>query len=182
MIGHGLPNVSPLQGGGDRTLPEPWGFSPIARGWLPRYPLAGTYDETWRAERMPFLPLDFDYGFFQCAPSGLMGSHHLRGDEPVRIVNMSPEGELSFYLPGLVMGLTIRVDRKRSQRCLAALDTVVLEPSRRRVTLVWRRAIVCRRSTTEIFGVLSFALSQRGARAAIGAAADAHIGEPAWIS
>ncbi len=183
MVGHRLPNVYPLQGDrGEQNQSEPWGFSPVGRGWLPRYPLAGTYDETWQAERMPFLPLDFDYRFFQCAPRGLTAAQHLRGDEPVRIVNMSIEGELAFTLPGLVMGLAIRIDRKGAQRCLAALDTVVLVPARRRVMLVWRRAIVCRRSATEVLGVLSFALSHRGARAAIGSEAHAPVREPAWIS
>ena len=183
VVGQRLPNVYPLQGSGsERIAPEPWGFSPVGRSWLQRHRFAGTYDEIWRAERMPFLPVDFDYRFFQCAPSGLMGTQHLRGDEPVRIVNMSPEGELSFKLPGLVMGLYIRTDKQGAQRCLAALDTVVLEPARRRVALVWRRAIACRRSANEILGVLSFALSQRGARAAIGPCADAPVGEPTWIS
>jgi hypothetical protein len=182
LVGQRLPNVFPLDGSdGDRSQ-TPWGFSPVGRSWLPRYPLAGTYDEVWRAERMPFLPLDFDYRFFQCAPNGLMGAQHLRGDEPVRIVNMSPEGELAFKLPGLVMGLSVRVDRKGRHRCLAALDTVVLEPARRRVMLVWRRAIVCRRSAKEVLGVLSFAVSRRGARVAIGSEADAPVGEPTWIS
>jgi len=181
--GQKLPNVYPLDGGGtDSSREEPWGFSPVGRGWLPRYPLAGTYDATWQKERIPFLPLDFDYRFFQCAPRGLMSAQHLRGDEPVRIINMSPEGEQAFMLPGLVMGLIIRIDRKPAQRCLAALDTVVLEPARRRVTLVWRRAIVCRRSATEVFQVLSFAVSRRGARAAIGAEADQPVGEPTWTS
>src|SRR6185503_977072 len=112
----------------------------------------------------------------------MVSAQHLRGDEPVRTINMSPEGEQAFTLPGLVIGLTIRIDHKRMQRCLAALDTVILEPVRRRVMMVWRRAIVCRRSALEVLHVLSFAVSQRGARAAIGSAAEMPVSEPTWIS
>ncbi len=177
--GQKLPNIYPDT---DYRVREPCGFSPVGRGWLPRYPLAGTYDAKWQKERAPFLPRDFDYRFFQCAPRGQVSAKHLRGDEPVRILNMSPEGLQAFTLPGLEMGLTIRVDRKPVQKCLAALDTVVLEPARRRVTLVWRRAIACRRSTNEVLQVISFAVSRRGARIAIGAEADWPIGEPTWIS
>jgi len=181
VAGQRLPNILPL-GKDSGSSTEPWGFSPIGRAWLPRYPLAGTYDERWQADRAPFLPLDFDYAFFQCAPRGLTSGHHLHGDEPVTVVNMDPEQELNFNLPGLVMGLTIRVDGKPARRCLAALDTVVLEPARRRVALVWRRAIVCRRSTGEVLKVVSFALSRRGAAAVIGTEVNAPVGEPAWKS
>jgi hypothetical protein len=178
--GQKLPNIYPSTEDSGR---EPWSFLPVGRGWLPRYPLAGTYDAKWQRERAPFLPRDFDYRFFQCAPSGLVSAQHLRGDEPVRILNMSPEGLQAFTLPGLVMGLTIRIDGKPTQKCLAALDTVVLEPARGRVTLVWRRAIACRRSVmNEVLKVTSFAVSRRGAQIAIGAEADRPIGEPAWIS
>jgi hypothetical protein len=177
VSGQKLPNIHP-SGSGSST--EPWGFSPVGRAWLPRYPLAGTYDDRWQEDRAPFLPLDFEYAFFQCAPGGLSSAQHLRGDEPVTVVNMSPEGALTFDLPGLVMGLTIRVEGKSAQRCLAALDTVVLEPARRRVALVWRRAITCRRSTNEVQQVISFALSRQGAAAVIGSEVNAPVREPTW--
>jgi hypothetical protein len=179
--GRKLPNISPLRSA-NVDSEEPWGFSPVGRAWQPRYPLAGTYDDRWQKERAPFLPLDFDYAFFQCAPRGLMSPRHLRGDEPVTVVNMCPDGDLAFNLPGLVMGLTVRVDGKPAQRCLAALDTVVLEPARRRVALVWRRAIVCRRSANEVLRVMSFALSRQGAAAVIGTEVNASVGEPKWKS
>ena len=181
ISGQKLPNISPLRRSAGMHS-EPCGFSPIGRAWLPRYSLAGTYDERWKRDRSPFLPADFDYAFFQCAPADLRSPQHLRGDEPVRIVNMSPEGELAFNLPGLVMGLTIRVDGKSPLRCLAALDTVILEPARRRVSLVWRRAIACRRSTNEVLRVGSFALTRWGAATVLGSEVDAPIGEPKWRS
>lgn len=178
-----LPNIYSVTGEGiDSARPVPCGFSPIGRAWLPRYRLAGTYDTNWQRERAPFLPLDFDYRFFQCAPDGLAGNRHLRGDEPVRIVNMSPEGELAFTLPALVMGMAIRIDRRPLWRCLAALDTVILRPARRQVSLVWRRAIACRRSFQEVFQVVSFAVSASGAQAVLGADAGQPIGEPQWNS
>lgn len=184
LDGQKLPNLYTVADGkaGNYSRPEPWCFAPVGRGWLPRYLLGGTYDARWQKERAPYLPEDFDYRFFQCGSRGLVSAQHLRGDEPVRILNMSPEGMQQFALPGLVMGMSIRLDGKPFQKCLAALDTVILEPARRRATLVWRRSIACRRSTNEVLHVVSFALSRQGARAAIGAEADAPIREPMWTS
>lgn len=178
VAGQKLPNITPVKGGST----EPWGFSTIGRAWVPRYALAGTFDDRWQRDRAPFLPLDFDYRFFQCATGGLTSLSHLRGDEPVMVLNMSPEREVAFNLPGIVMGLTVRADGKPAQRCLAALDTVVLEPEHRRVMLVWRRAIACRRSAAEVLRVVSFAVSRRGATAVLGSDAEAPVGEPTWSS
>ena len=41
----------PITSTSDR--PEPAGFGAIAGHWLPRADFAGTFDETWRATRMP---------------------------------------------------------------------------------------------------------------------------------
>lgn len=40
----------------------------MGRSWQPRLRYAGTYDQHWMDERLPFLPEDFDLRYFQSAP------------------------------------------------------------------------------------------------------------------
>jgi hypothetical protein len=65
-----------------------------------RQQYAGTYDEAWKQHRHPQLPKDFDYRFYQTAHPKLIYPGHLRGDEMVQIVNMTPGGgRRVFFLP-----------------------------------------------------------------------------------
>jgi hypothetical protein len=164
-----------------RQRPAPWGVGFVGRGWEPRRNFAGSCDKVWMKKRMPFLPENFDYRFFQGASTDLVSSTHFRGDEYVHLVNLTPEGVLDFHLPGLCMGLSI-LWRDRRQRCLAALDTVIIEPTQRRVILVWRRAFVCWRKPTEIFKVVSFAVKRWAAREVLGSDGLVPLGEPCYRS
>ncbi|WP_118184455.1 DUF2169 family type VI secretion system accessory protein [Paraburkholderia phosphatilytica] len=47
----------------------PVGLGVVGRAWAPRLMAAGTYDEAWRADRWPHLPLDFDFGYWNGAPA-----------------------------------------------------------------------------------------------------------------
>ncbi len=178
-----LPNVeSPSVGPEIPFLhPRPEGVGAVARWWMPRRELAGTYDQRWQRERAPFLPEDFDYRHFQCASPGLIAPGHFLGDELFHITNMTPEGVLEFRLPGLCLGYTARWQR-REDRGVAPLDTVYVEPSSRRVTLVWRRAFVCRRSWKELMQVTSFLVRPWAVREVLGDSALEPPGEPCWTS
>ena len=104
-IGKPLPNIeNPHQLLG-RVLdrPQPVGIGPIARHWLPRALYAGTYDETWRRERAPLWPVDFDERFFCGAVSQLQASPHLAGGEEVFLRGFHPDGVIRFVLPTLRM-------------------------------------------------------------------------------
>lgn len=48
---------------------QPAGFGAVGRAWAPRLALAGTYDDSWQAERWPYLPLDFDFAYWNGAPA-----------------------------------------------------------------------------------------------------------------
>ena len=48
----------------------PLGFGVVGRAWLPRRPLAGTFDFAWKRDRWPLAPRDFDPAFHQSAPIG----------------------------------------------------------------------------------------------------------------
>ncbi len=77
----------------------PVGIGAIGRHWHPRRTYTGTYDDLWKVERMPLLPLDFDPRFHQAAAPGLTTPQPLRGGERVQIVHMCAEGPLDFLLP-----------------------------------------------------------------------------------
>lgn len=55
--------IACLDGKADWFAPEfqPAGFGCISRTWLPRLPLAGTYDQAWLENRHPGLPDDFNF-------------------------------------------------------------------------------------------------------------------------
>ena len=48
--------------------PTPIGFGPVPRFAKARVRYAGTYDEHWIENVLPFLPQDFDDRYFQAAP------------------------------------------------------------------------------------------------------------------
>lgn len=139
-IGRPLPNVerpgSEMRAWNDR--PEPIGFGVVGRGWRSRIPFAGTYDERWMRERMPFLPLDFDRRYFQCAPPDQQGLSLAPG-ERYQCRNMSTTGRFIVTLPQHIA--TVRFFfHDRTERRVAEPDTLILEPSRSRIIMVARAA------------------------------------------
>jgi hypothetical protein len=136
-----LPNVedpaAPLTSYQDKSQPAGFGFT--CPHWEPRRFLAGTYDAAWTEQRMPLLPRDFDRRFFNAASPGLVAPGFLRGDEPVRVYGASPEGQLSFRLPGVVPPVCRVALRDREDQTLVTnLDTVILDLDARKLLLFWR--------------------------------------------
>jgi hypothetical protein len=131
----------------DRPLPAC--FGPIARDWQPRLPLAGTYDDTWAAERRPLLPLDFDPRFFQCAPADQQVPGFLKGGEEVRLTNVSPHGDLCFKLPRIFLGFETRF-KKETQHHRPEIHTVVIEPHHNRVIITWHTRLDCHALTYDL--------------------------------
>jgi len=136
---HRLPNLEnpsqPLKRPGHR--PAPAGFGYLARHWSPRRELLGTYDDAWQKERMPLLPEDFDPAGWNGAHPALQISPYLRGNEKVRISGAARGKPIEFRLPGIapVMEAHWLGDWKPLE---VALDTVVIEPDEKRVSLTWR--------------------------------------------
>lgn len=124
--------------------PAPTGFGFIAPSWAPRRALAGTYDERWQKERFPFLPADFDHRFFQSAHPDLIAPKPLLGGEPVRLVNLHPEGELSFRLPRRDLEIRVILDGHDSYR-VPVLETVLFEPDEGRLCCTWKATFPCPR-------------------------------------
>jgi hypothetical protein len=141
-LGRALPNIEsvdhPLRRPGDR--PPPVGLGPIARSWQPRLSFAGTYDETWRRERAPLWPDDFDERFFNAAPDWLQARPHLVGGEAVRLDGMHAAGTIKFQLPVLRFVVRSRfTDRELSLPL--QLDGVMIDTVDRELALYFRAAV-----------------------------------------
>lgn len=150
-LGSPLPNVEDPSTliGAWRDAPTPAGVAPVAPFWEPRRRYAGTYDETWQAQRAPYLPTDFDPRFFHLAPEGLFTAGHLAGGEPVELRGVTPAGTLQFELPRLQVGVEFRL-RNGSQARFAPLDTVIFAPDEGRVSLVWRAGFACGKDPLQV--------------------------------
>jgi hypothetical protein len=118
------------------------GFGPIPCDWQPRLGLAGTYDDVWQQERQPLVPVDFDTAYFRCAPADQQVDGFLRGGEDVVLHNLTPSGLLRFRLPHFAFGFRTKFDRTFVQH-RGELHTVIIEPSDRRLTMVWQSALPC---------------------------------------
>ena len=68
---------------------------------MPRLAFAGTYDDKYRKERAPALPKDFSYRVFNGAHPDLQIDGYLDGNETVNLVNVGPQAQLNFQLPGM---------------------------------------------------------------------------------
>jgi hypothetical protein len=134
---------------GSNCLGKGFGFYP--KQYPPRVKYAGTYDERWRKERFPFLPIDFDYRFFQAAYPELITDMYLRGNEKVFAENVSPGGPIIFDLPGINIEVET-VFEKKSIKSKTMLDTVILEPEEKRLLLLWRTMIPCHNMIKDIQG------------------------------
>ncbi|HJL19806.1 MAG TPA: DUF2169 domain-containing protein [Sandaracinaceae bacterium LLY-WYZ-13_1] len=132
-----------------RSRPRPAGLGAIGRHWAPRRDHAGTMDDAWMEERMPLLPLDFDPRFNQCAPPDLVAPAPLRGGEPVEVMGMHAEGPFAFALPRLRFFVGLQTADRLTEHP-PQLDTVLLEPDERAVTLTWRSVVKLPRSQSRM--------------------------------
>ena len=139
-----------------QPMPQSFGWFP--KSWRPRSQLAGVMPADRATEqelRQAYTPLvppeqrelyaqtklpDMDFRFFNGASAGL-AAPFLSGDEPVRAVNLTPEGELQFRLPGERPRLGLDIG-EGLQEPPVVLHTVMIRMEERQVDLVWRAAVV----------------------------------------
>lgn len=140
-IGALAPNFEYPDGDVEKTGPA--GFGPIDSHWSPRRELMGTYDDTWRAERLPLLPADWKPQSLLCAPADQQPPHPLWGGEPVELINLHPSGTVRFVLPRVHLAFATHIDR-RVEEHRARLSTVIIEPDMSRVMMVWTTSLACR--------------------------------------
>jgi hypothetical protein len=151
MIGRALPNLEDPRHlvRSISDAPAPVGVGPVGPAWQPRKSHAGTYDETWRKKRAPYLPRDFRPEFFQVAPPALWTRAELKGGEPVELLAVSPAGVERFVLPQCELGVEVRL-AGRMERSRMRLETVLLEPDQERLSLTWRGAVECDKQALKV--------------------------------
>jgi hypothetical protein len=131
------------------------GLGIVDKAWRDRRVLAGTYDEQWLAERHPGLPDDFQFRYWNSAPSA-MQVPHLKGNETLVLSNLVPHTApgaklderghtiLRIPLPGhLPMGWIYTAEALKFAPFL--LDTFAVDltdASAPTVTLVWRSTLM----------------------------------------
>lgn len=128
---------------------RPMSFGPVARVWQPRPRFAGTYDQSWRDTRFPFLPDDFDERYFQCAPEDQQTSY-LQGGENVLLTNLTRTGRTEFKLPRVNHPFEFLYRDGSRRRAAGVVDTLVLEPDMGRFTLSLRASLPLRRNLHEV--------------------------------
>ena len=132
-------------------------FAPMPPDAPLRKSKLGTYDKEWIKERWPWLPVDFDYSFFNAAHPDQWMEGYLRGDEPLRFENMHPKHAVyESRLPGLrarcfvsqttnwKVGLKPEEAQSRFHEVPMALDTVWVDMEEEKLVLIWRGSIPVR--------------------------------------
>jgi hypothetical protein len=140
LLGHPTPQIEDPRAPLASRAPAPAGFGPIAASWQPRASFAGTHDATWARERAPVPPVDRDPRFYCCAPADQWLEEPLRGDEPVEILGVTPEGAWRFRLPRHDARFTV-VERGLETPYPSHLDTFLIDADARRVELCWRTTV-----------------------------------------
>jgi uncharacterized protein YjbI with pentapeptide repeats len=143
-IGHRhipLPNIErldqPLTKLEDR--PALAGLGPIDPRWPARMAKAGTYDDRWLAERWPWFPDDFDYGYFNAAPADQQVAGYLRGDEALVLKGLhATQAKYETRLPGTRPRCFVRRNQAVIEEVPLVLDTVWVDGDAERLVLVWR--------------------------------------------
>ena len=160
-----LPNLEdprrPIKNYGD--TPPPAGFGFISPHWQPRASFAGTYDEAWQKDRMPLLPKDFDRRFFNAAPRDQIAPGYLRGDEPVIVTGVSPNGRIAFHLPK-VKPPTCKIELRGNQKheLQTNLDTVIINTDENLLFLIWRTYLTLRNGPHDVVSIEVFSDSIPG--------------------
>jgi len=151
LDGMTLPNIEDprclIESAGDKAVPA--GFAFISPTWLPRRDYAGTYDEAWQKKRAPYLPLDFDPRFFNAGHPEFIFDRYLQGGEPVAFDNLSPDGPVRFNLPVCQLESQVRIAGQIEKPPLK-LETVLIEPDKRRLCMTWRSAISCDKKALKV--------------------------------
>lgn len=137
------------------TLRPPAGFGAVGRAWLPRRALVGKIEEksAWASDEVPRLPTDFDYAYWNCAPTDQQ-CDHLSGPTEFTLVNLCSHDNqsaradqhgntvLRFVLPEQAMCVLALTQNSELTVLPLSLDTVVVTPGANRVDIVWRGHLI----------------------------------------
>jgi len=132
---------------GDKSPPA--AFAMLSPTWKPRVNYVGTYDEAWQKKQAPYLPKDFNSKFFNMASQGLVANGFLQGNEPVLLVNLTPESHVKFQIPMCDVKVDIKIEGS-SEKPLLNLETLFFEPDENQFMLTWRAKLNCDKKALKI--------------------------------
>ena len=118
----------------------PQGLGPIARSWMPRLAKAGTYDEDWLNHRHPYLPQDFNFNYWNCAPDDQQIPYP-DANLKISISNMTPDGLLEVTLPEHRAFLLARMTNGAISPIQLNIDTIILDTNKLTLSLTFRQII-----------------------------------------
>ncbi|PHM22097.1 DUF2169 family type VI secretion system accessory protein [Xenorhabdus ehlersii] len=105
---------------------QPQGLGFIGRPWLPRRQRAGTYDADWLAHRHPYLPKDFDFGYWNGAPADQQIDWP-DTDISLSLQGMTPGGNLHVTLPGHRPFILLRMHEGALLPVPMRMDTLIID-------------------------------------------------------
>lgn len=131
--------IACLDGKVDWFAPEfqPAGFGCISRTWLPRLPLAGTYDQAWLENRHPGLPDDFNFSYWNSAPRDQQIPFPVPGTK-ITLYGLHPDGEMTFTLPANRAGILLRMNTGEWVPQMMWTDTLLIDTDTFTVAQTWR--------------------------------------------
>jgi len=116
--------------------PDPVGFGPVPRFAAGRARHAGTYDQAWMDDVLPFLPADFDDRYFLAAPPDQQLDGLAEGTA-FACLNMNDAGTFRVRLPRFSAPVSFVFDDRVRVPTITP-DTVILRPHEGRVVLLGR--------------------------------------------
>lgn len=139
------------------TLPPSAAPCVIGKAWSPRRQLAGMLPpQTYAADEIPFLPAEFDYRYWNCAPSDQQ-CRYLQPGDILRLINLCEPGNpassvdahgnriLQCALP-IARCIVLISQQQGGQAMLDVqelqLDTLVYKQAENRLECTWRICLV----------------------------------------
>ncbi|XXT15152.1 DUF2169 domain-containing protein [Sorangium sp. So ce429] len=129
--------------------PPPMGYGATRPHWAPRRAYAGTFHEVWQATRMPLMPLDYDARFENVAHPSLQLAAPPEPGAVIAVLGMSERGLFQCELPHPKLVVHGMRSHERTT-CRPAVDTLLIEPARARIELVYRAVFAMGRGKTSL--------------------------------
>ncbi|MDC9607332.1 DUF2169 family type VI secretion system accessory protein [Xenorhabdus griffiniae] len=121
----------------DTPACSPQGMGFIGRPWLPRRALAGTYDADWLEHRHPYLPKDFDFGYWNGAPADQQIAWPAT-DIAITLNGLTPDGKLYVCLPGHRPFILLRMHNGVLLPVPMRTDTLIIDSDAKTLHLTCR--------------------------------------------
>lgn len=115
----------------------PAGFGPLPGHFMERLEFSGTYDEAWRKNVAPNIPLDMNLRYWNGAPRDQQVDPYLMGNETLILTHLLPEPCVEIKLPRLATWAQVEFKDDSEKVAQMWLDTVCVDLDARHLILRW---------------------------------------------